>query len=92
MLLEQIPDHIEQQLPRKQQLEEEIKALQARELEFRTVRDFSWFCHGSRNSSSWSHRFLLIPVVMFSWYQPNPNTPNIPAKKARLAKQVPTIW
>jgi hypothetical protein len=51
MPLEQIPDHIEQQLTRKQQLEEEIKALQARELEFRTVRDFSCFCHGSRNSS-----------------------------------------
>jgi hypothetical protein len=43
MPLEQIPDHIEQQLTRKQQLEEEIKALQVRELEFRTVHDLAVF-------------------------------------------------
>jgi len=35
MPLEQIPDHIEQQITRKQQLEEEIQTLQARELESR---------------------------------------------------------
>jgi len=41
MPLEQIPDHIEQQIARKQQLEEEIQTLQARELESRKRVDIA---------------------------------------------------
>ena len=44
------------------------------------------------SSSSSLIVFFCFLSLCFPRYQLNPNTPNIPAKKARLAKQVPTIW
>jgi hypothetical protein len=74
MPIEQIPDHIEQQITRKQQLEEEIQTLQARELEVKkqvdiamkevdvTLKDLNEFC----DFKTELNRQLGIPVVNFS--------------------------
>lgn len=37
-------------------------------------------------------RIACFLSFCFPLYQLSPNTPNIPANKARLLKQIPTIW
>lgn len=74
MPLEQIPDHIQQQITRKHQLEEEIQSLQARELESRkrvaeavedeglTLKDLNVFSEFKTEVN----KQLGIPVVNYS--------------------------